>query len=233
MTSQSKEDRNLLNIFPGICNGTYIEMGALDGVRYSNTHVFHKALGWKGVLVEVSPYNFAELKKNRPNELALVNAGVCKEESTVHFLDLANDRDLSAVSGVWEFAAPAFRDRFWKGKTLDDATPIRCVPLRTILADQGPTFFADFFSLDVEGAELQVLPPTPLSSRRDLVSPLLPRPAHSLARVCGTRGRPSLPTLKCESAAARRRSWSPWTCTRPPLASSSSRPAPAPPIKTP
>jgi FkbM family methyltransferase len=163
MTSQSKEDRHLLSIFPGICNGTYIEMGALDGIQYSNTYVFHKALSWKGVLVEISPKNFARLQKNRPNELALVHAGVCKEEGTVHFMDMA-----SAVSGVWEFAPPPFRNYWWKGKTLEDTTPIRCVPLRAILAEQGPTFFADFFSLDVEGAELQAPPPPPPSPPRGL-----------------------------------------------------------------
>ena len=106
---------------------------------------------------------------------------MCKEEGTVHFMDTA-----SAVSGVWEFAPIPFRDRWWKGKTVDDATPIRCVPLRAILADQGPTFFADFFSLDVEGAELQVPQSNTLGP-----SPLHPTPplatATTIARKRRTR----------------------------------------------
>ncbi len=51
--SQGKEDRRLMEIFGKMCNGTYIEMGALDGVRFSNTYVFNRALEWKGVLIEL------------------------------------------------------------------------------------------------------------------------------------------------------------------------------------
>jgi hypothetical protein len=241
MTSQFKEDHYLLKIFSGICNGTYVEMGALDGVRYSNTHVFHKELGWKGVLVEISPRNFAKLEKNRPNELALVHAGVCAKEGMVHFMEMAN----GAVSGVWEFAMPSFRDQWWKGKTIADATPIRCVPLRTILADQGPAFFADFFSLDVEGAELQALSPPSLSSAPSLPAslsaahPPLPSQqarAHPSTRPPTRRGAESLdPRGPATSAftSGRRRCWSRWTRAWRPSALSSSKRAPTTPPKTP
>ena len=39
---QSGEDKKLMNWFGNLCNGTYIEMGALDGVRFSNSHAFNK-----------------------------------------------------------------------------------------------------------------------------------------------------------------------------------------------
>ena len=38
---------------------TFLELGALDGVDTSNTAVFERCLGWRGVLAEALPSNFA------------------------------------------------------------------------------------------------------------------------------------------------------------------------------
>ena len=43
--------------------GFFIECGALDGETRSNTLVFEKELGWKGLLVEGDPKNFELVKK--------------------------------------------------------------------------------------------------------------------------------------------------------------------------
>jgi hypothetical protein len=130
--SQSQEDEHLLSFFGGFCGGTYVELGALDGITFSNTYAFNKALGWKGVLIELSPATFARLRANRPDELAVVNAVVCKEEGMVHYLDNPKGQ---AVNGIWELASPKFRDFWWRGKTIDDTTPVRCRPLRSILGE--------------------------------------------------------------------------------------------------
>ena len=152
LTSQSSEDQHLLLFFNGLCDGTYVELGALDGITYSNTYVFNKALGWKGVLLELSPSNFASLRKNRPDEVAVINAAVCAKSGIVHYVEAG------AVGGVWEFAAADFRDHFWgPTNTIEDAIPISCVPLREVFGNIGEFFYADIFSLDVEGAELDVL----------------------------------------------------------------------------
>lgn len=142
--SQSQEDEHLLSFFGGFCGGTYLELGALDGITYSNTYAFNKALGWKGVLIELSPTTFAKLRANRPNELAVVNAVVCKEEGIVHYVDNPKGQ---AVNGIWELASPKFRNFWWRGKTIDDTTPVQCRPLRNILgevsdAERDGRFFA-------------------------------------------------------------------------------------------
>lgn len=155
MFSKQKEDETLLQWFNGLCNGTYIEMGALDGIRSSNTHVFNKAFGWKGVLIELSPKNYRNLVKNRPNEIATVNAAVCASQQTVHWYQSPSN----ALSGVWEFTTESYRTKWWKNATFeDDAVAIECVPLNDILKQHAPSHsFFDIFSLDVEGAEFQVL----------------------------------------------------------------------------
>ena len=66
--SQSGEDNFLnANYFKNKTNGTFIELGALDGVLYSNTKFFEDTLGWSGILIAPHPYKFQELTKNRPN----------------------------------------------------------------------------------------------------------------------------------------------------------------------
>lgn len=154
--SQSKEDETLLGFFNGLCKGTYVEMGALDGKRYSNSWLFNKKFDWKGVMIEPLPTNFEELKKNRPNEVALVNAAVCEKKGTVHFVKA----DGSAIGGIYEFASKTFRERWWPGINLNSSqvTEVACTPLSEILAEHiDEANYFDFFSLDVEGAELEVV----------------------------------------------------------------------------
>ena len=151
--SQRGEDQQLLEWFSGLCGGRYLEMGGLDGITFSNTFVFQQALQWTGVLVELGPTNYAKLKVNRPYDTT-IHAAVCGTPQTIHYYE----RD--ATGGIWEFTPPSFRDRWWQGARLEDCTVVDCVPLQTILEQTMPhqdTFFFDFFSLDIEGAELEAL----------------------------------------------------------------------------
>lgn len=155
LKSQSAEDEALLGWFNGLCGGTYIEMGGLDGVRYSNSYVFNKAFDWKGLMVEIGPSNFKKLLNNRPNELALVNAGVCEKKRTLHYVER------EAVGGIWEFFAPGFKAKWWPD--LDDVkilneTTIECSPLQEIIDEHiGNLVYFDFLSLDIEGGELEAI----------------------------------------------------------------------------
>lgn len=88
--SQEGEDKELLFSFgfDQICGGTYLAMGGLTGgIRFSNSHVFHKALDWKGVVVEASPTSYEQLIKNRHYEIATINAGVCGDEMDLHWVN--------------------------------------------------------------------------------------------------------------------------------------------------
>jgi len=151
--SQSGEDKFLLaKYFHGLCGGTYLEMGGYDGVKYSNSHLFNKAFGWKGVLVELGPLNFQKLQKNRPNEIATVNAAICGKRQTIHYVEK------DAVGGIWEFSSKSFRNRWWQNITLEKTTEIECSPLKDVLSAHAPnTTHYDFFSLDIEGGELDAL----------------------------------------------------------------------------
>jgi hypothetical protein len=119
--------------------------------------LLNKAFGWKGVLIELRSADYEKLVINRPNELATIHAGVCNSKQVLHEV---NPTYNGAVGGVWEFAAPSFREQWWKG--LDLSSPnvkeVQCNSLDALLLANAPnvTMF-EFMSLDVEGAEMSVL----------------------------------------------------------------------------
>lgn len=148
--SQQGEDAFLWSDFGDVCGGSYIELGALDGITFSNTHAFSKALDWSGVLIEASPGNAAKLSQNRPNDIC-VNAAVCQTSGIVHYVEGA------AVGGIWEFMADGYRSHWHKGKTIANTAEVSCRPLADIVKMHTEQTFFDLLSLDVEGGEFSVI----------------------------------------------------------------------------
>jgi FkbM family methyltransferase len=63
--SQYGQDRFVHeNLFPGVKNGVFADIGAHDGVTLSNTYFLEK-LGWTGIAVEPIPEIFEKLEANR------------------------------------------------------------------------------------------------------------------------------------------------------------------------
>jgi hypothetical protein len=101
---------------------------------------------------------FPKLVQNRPNEIATVHAAVCDVKQMVHYVNLKS----RPAGGIWEFAAPSFRAERWGGIKLEQTTPVECLPLAELLQEHvggggGDSFYFDFFSLDIEGAEMVAL----------------------------------------------------------------------------
>lgn len=153
--SQDKEDQFLFSsFFKGLCGGSYVELGGLDGVRFSNSHMFHFGLQWHGVLIEPNPISFEALKNNRPADDTF-NEAVCARTTDVSFIN-SHER---AVTGVLEFMAPSFIQQWHKSFKPSEVLKIKCKPLSLIIDESsiGKGKAIDFLSLDVEGAEFEVL----------------------------------------------------------------------------
>lgn len=62
-----------------------MEIGAYDGLTYSNTKFFEDTFKWNGILIEANPKNFENLKKNRLKTKNF-HLGVCFEsQKTISF----------------------------------------------------------------------------------------------------------------------------------------------------
>lgn len=145
---------------PFATGGTYLEMGAADGVRISNTYFFEKYLNWSGLLIEPSAA-FVHLNRTRGRNTrnTLVNEACCNKSGTVEFAEGAN----TDVSGIVSLMSTAHAHRFHASSTQEvsragnsTARMVRCRPLASMVADAGIKVI-HLFSLDVEGAELSVL----------------------------------------------------------------------------
>lgn len=158
--SQSQEDIFLNeNIFKNKRNGIYIELGALDGVLYSNTKFFEDSLNWNGILIEPHPEKFKLLQVNRPNNFLFNNLVSCYKEPLEfrYFVD-----HHAAVSGVentlskFHFDTWFDSDNEWNKSLPQNKIFINPISLSEIVRKTNLTHI-DLLSLDVEGHEFEVL----------------------------------------------------------------------------
>jgi FkbM family methyltransferase len=64
--SQQTQDEFVFSVFfPRTRGGVFVDIGAHDGVSFSNSLFFERELGWSGVCVEPIPEVFGKLQKNR------------------------------------------------------------------------------------------------------------------------------------------------------------------------
>ena len=54
-----------------IRGGSFLEIGAVDGLIESNTYVLERCFGWRGVLIEGHPLFYERLRRNRPASLSI------------------------------------------------------------------------------------------------------------------------------------------------------------------
>lgn len=109
--SQSGQDQYLFQrvFFPqgGLCcQGTFVEFGARNGITHSNTYVYEKNLGWKGLLFEVDAKEHEKLVQHRPNS-DVVLGPVCPsywDNVTIVLSNIPGYTGTSDTYGTYYFA---------------------------------------------------------------------------------------------------------------------------------
>lgn len=143
--------------FPNLADGTFLDIGADDGVHRSNTLHFEE-LGWTGLCIEPSPARFPALARNRRCEC--LNVAISSVPGEVEFLDITGWG--KGLSGIIRNYDPRHTKRIeleTAGNPLTASKEVVRVPAATlaaVLRARGLTRI-DYCSLDVEGSELDVL----------------------------------------------------------------------------
>lgn len=123
----------------------FVELGALDGIRFSNSYYFEKELSWGGVLIEGETLNYVKLEENRMGEeVVTVHAGICKDPTILHLFGTGP----MAAKEVVENMPSAQKTR---------RTSVICLPMQDLLNQHPAMDHIDFYSIDIEGAELDVV----------------------------------------------------------------------------
>jgi len=97
--SQVGQDRFIFERFFSDRNcGRFLDIGAHDGVRFSNTLFFEEELGWEGICIEPLPDVFGRLSANR--KAICLNCCIADYEGTGDFLDVTGTGDVRMLSGL-------------------------------------------------------------------------------------------------------------------------------------
>ena len=137
-------------------SGTFLEIGANDGMTGSTTLLLERCLGWRGLLIEGSTHTYEQLER-APRTAKRIHSAVCANASggTVRF----SKSDTSTVNLAFEQVS---RDTVsmwadhWHVLNRSHFEEVPCAPLAKLMSDHGFDEI-DFLSLDVQGAESVVL----------------------------------------------------------------------------
>lgn len=149
--SQFLQDLFVLWCFAKKQSGTYLEIGGADGITHSNTLYLRRSFGWTGILVEPDDTQFWQCKHHRPKPDQVMNCAIATREGQQE-LNMVLAGQLSSVIGYHS------RDQHSEARenmiAQQETKKVPAVNINSILAKFS---HLDYLSLDVEGAEEEIL----------------------------------------------------------------------------
>lgn len=157
--SQYGQDTFVDKFLDGKRSGFFLEIGGYDGELHSNTLFFEKKRGWDGLLVEANPNTFQQMV-SRDRTCGMLHACISKNVKSMDFkiaggettaIQTASESHLNRIK---QDVRTYGKNKQWKGA--GDVVTTTCHALGTLLDSMGVKH-VDYFSLDVEGAEVHIL----------------------------------------------------------------------------
>lgn len=155
--SQFKQDQWLdEHVFKGKRDGVFVDVGASDGQRFSNTLFFEESRGWKGVCIEPILRDFEACRSRRKSDV--VRCAVALQKGIAEFeVITCVHRGLSGlVSGFSKKHRSRIKKDVKQYEGKRERIQVDTLPLQDILNAHGLVNI-DYCSIDVEGAELMAL----------------------------------------------------------------------------
>lgn len=127
-------------------NGVFVEIGAMNGIKHSNTKFLEDHFGWYGILIEATPKLCRPLQNSGRYRSIKICSGICDRDYMKYSLHKWDE-----VNGVVDVK---INDTF--NVMLKNYINIKCQRFDDIFMRYNIDKI-DFFSLDVEGAEYLTL----------------------------------------------------------------------------
>jgi FkbM family methyltransferase len=154
--SQFKQDYIVDKFFNGKKNGVFVDIGAHDGVSFSNTYFFETKRKWDGICIEPIPEIFDKLKQNR--KCHLVNGVIYQSNEYLDFKRIYGSAEM--LSGIVNYEDKRDEERtkiaLNKYGGHSDIIKVQGYILSEIL-QKFNIETVDYLSLDIEGGEFEVL----------------------------------------------------------------------------
>ena len=175
--SQYGEENVINAYFNNRSEGLCIDVGAADGIRYSNSRYLIESLGWSATLVEPHPTYYINLQKlyNNNDKIKLLNYAVYAKAGTMPFYLYGHDEhaQVSTLSDSFkEKVCVAHGDKYEEEPEI-----VNVVTLESILATETRRP-VDFLSIDCEGVDMEVL----MSNNWEKYRPSLVCVEHSMPK---------------------------------------------------
>lgn len=139
----------LLELFAGMNNGFYVDVGAHHPERYSNTYRLYKK-GWSGINIDPDPNAIALFAKARPNDLN-IESGVAGKVGTLTYYQFSDP----AVNSFVESEAKRWMNKDWIAFLGTKEVNVR--PLADLLNEHAAGKHIQLLTVDAEGMGLEVL----------------------------------------------------------------------------
>ena len=186
-TSFSSKDQDywvIHEIFRKKKNGYFVDLASTSGILENNTFLLEKLYGWRGICIEPNPIFFKKLLKNR----------ICNKENAV-VTDLDNSKvefvfngGIGGIIGEDFDNKPSRRGNLIKELRKNNSVEkLSTLTLKTILDKYSAPKIIDYLSLDVEGAEFEVLKNFPFDEYKFL-SITIERPPERLNKLLFENG---------------------------------------------
>lgn len=191
--SQAGQDQVVDRHFKGKRGGTFVDVGAYDGVTGSNSMFFEKWRGWTGVMVEPVAAQLARAKAHRSAPGLPYAVADTKGEASF----MAVTEGYTQMSGLVDQYDAGLLDRVRADPR--HAEQLITVETRTLsdILDEANIPNPDFISLDIEGGELAALSAFPFAdhtvgawaiennSGTPEIAELMRANGYKLAEFCG------------------------------------------------
>lgn len=154
--SQYKQDNFVDKFFKKKNGGFFIDIGAHDGVTFSNTYFLEKERGWDGICIEPIPDVFDKLKQNRRS--ININSCITQKSGVVRFrrvygynemlsgiLDLMDREHTEQIENYSTKTGDFYKDILIESKNLNE------------ILNEFKIKRIDFLSIDTEGAEYEII----------------------------------------------------------------------------
>lgn len=149
--AQEGEDLVLSRLIGMKSDGFFIDIGAHDPKRFSNTYRFYQ-LGWRGINIDPLPGMKTRFDAIRPEDVNVEAAIGPKEQALKYYM--FNEPALNTFD-----AAEAEKKAAIAPYQIIDTRTIQCLSLEDVFINNSISFNRkiDFLSIDVEGFEMEVL----------------------------------------------------------------------------
>ena len=141
-------------------HGFFIECGAGGGTDLSNSLFFELTRHWTGLLIEANPHFFQEILMTNRNTFAINSClSTSKISEQVNFRPMDTG---GGIDGRMETSHLKNMKKHYRRLYETKSITAQCFTLYSILKAIGQTE-VDYFSLDVEGAEMDILDTIPFN----------------------------------------------------------------------